>query len=201
MNPTRTPAAEVATAVILCGGEGRRFGGDKVAADLAGLTVLDRLILALPAPWPVVCVGPVRPTARPVVWVSEDPTGGGPLAGVAAGFTAARTELAVVIAGDMPLAAPAALALLAALVDHPELTAVVAQDDTGHRNPLLAAYRVRPALAHIADSGHDRAAKTLLQVAHQWREVDPWAGRDIDTVGDLADIAAEVRRRGETCGS
>jgi molybdopterin-guanine dinucleotide biosynthesis protein A len=74
-------------AVILAGGSGRRLGGvDKGALVVAGLPLLDRVLLASAAARRTVVVGEPRPTVRSVVWTREDPPGGGPLAGLAAGM-------------------------------------------------------------------------------------------------------------------
>jgi molybdopterin-guanine dinucleotide biosynthesis protein A len=74
-------------AVILAGGSGRRLGGvDKGALVVAGLPLLDRVLLASAAARRTVVVGEPRPTVRSVVWAREDPPGGGPLAGLAAGM-------------------------------------------------------------------------------------------------------------------
>ncbi len=81
------------TVVVLAGGTSRRFGSDKLAAPLGGSTVLDTVLGSLPPEWPVVVVGPPRECRRPVTWTREDPPGGGPLAGVAAGVDAVTTDL------------------------------------------------------------------------------------------------------------
>ena len=86
--------------VVLAGGRGIRFGGDKLAepvGDPDGPTVLDFLLTALP-PVDVVVVGPRRPAARQVRWVVEDPPGSGPAAALVAGLRAVavpdETEMA-----------------------------------------------------------------------------------------------------------
>lgn len=183
------------TAVVLCGGESRRFGRDKIAADLRGRTVLDRLLSLLPTEWDIVCVGPERVTTRQVQWTREDPVGGGPLAGVMAGIAAVASEAAVVLAGDMPLAGSAASHLADELARHPDTDAVLAEDGSGHINPLLAAYRVDAVRALVAGTGHDRPAKVLRELPHRVVSVGEWDGRDIDTPTDLDAVAAEVARR------
>ena len=90
------------TVVVLAGGTSRRFGSDKLDARLRGLTVLGSVVGSLPARWPVVVVGPPRDCGRAVTWTREDPPGGGPLAGVAAGVDVVQTEIVAVVAGDMP---------------------------------------------------------------------------------------------------
>jgi molybdopterin-guanine dinucleotide biosynthesis protein A len=46
------------TAVVLAGGESRRFGTDKLAADLQGLTLLERAVSELPTDADLIIVGP-----------------------------------------------------------------------------------------------------------------------------------------------
>lgn len=180
--------AEVA-AVVLAGGTSRRFGSDKLEAPYAGRTVLDALLLSLPEDWTVVCVGPERATARPVRWTREDPAGGGPLAGVAAGAADLdpRVEVVVVLAGDLPAAGPAARRLVAALLTaEPGTDAVAGTDAEGFANPLLAAYRAPSLLAALPEDPRDRAARTLLRAtAYATEPLVGLEGLDVDTPEDL----------------
>lgn len=175
------------TAVVLAGGRSTRFGSDKLAAPLHGTALLDRLLGALPAGWPVVLVGPRRETVRPGgVWVLEDPPGGGPLAGVATGVAAVGTDLVAVVAGDMPHAAGALPALLDALdAAGPSVAAAVAVDDVDHVNPLLGVYRVAAVRAGLPPDAHDGPAKRLLRLPHTVIRVVGSPGRDVDTPTDL----------------
>jgi molybdopterin-guanine dinucleotide biosynthesis protein A len=147
-------------AIVLCGGTSRRLSGrDKTRELLAGTTVLDHLLDALPNGWAVICVGEERPTTRSVTWCRESPPGGGPVAGIAAGLGHLEAvdcpgnlrrgenfhaELCVVIGGDMPFAATAVPTLVQSLNAQPELDAVLAADPNGRTQPLLAAYRTVP---------------------------------------------------------
>jgi molybdopterin-guanine dinucleotide biosynthesis protein A len=191
-------AAAVAV-IVLAGGESRRFGSDKLVASFAGRTLLDHVLAGLDPSWDVICVGPPRPTERDVRWVREEPVGGGPLAGVAAGVAATTVEAIVVIAGDMPWAGPVVPLLLDALdaldadrgdqdVDAArEVGAAIARDGEGHTNPLLAAYR-RPALTTaLPVPAHDRPAKTLLGIPHVTVDVPGREARDVDRPSDLPD--------------
>ena len=191
MSAGEPTASSDVTVVVLAGGTSRRFGSDKLAAPLHGSTVLDTVLVSLPHDWPVVVVGPTRDCARPVVWAREDPPGGGPLAGVAAGVGEVGTGLVAVVAGDMPYAGPALAVLVAALrTAPPEVGAVVAVDAHGVANPLLAAYRVEALRAALPEPTADRPAKLLLEVAHVEVRVEGPAGRDVDTPEDLDDLQA-----------
>lgn len=192
------------SAVVLCGGRSRRMGGvDKTAERLGSGTVLDHLLKGLPQAWPVVCVGAARPTARPVAWTRESPPGGGPVAGMAAGLAGVSTPLVVVLGGDMPFAAAAAVALSshprlaadpsapgqpprAGALDQP-LDGVVATDGEGRTQPLLAAYRRAPLLAAIPP---DPAGASLMRVLDRLRlepvPQEDLACLDVDTPDALA---------------
>ncbi|MCP3802205.1 NTP transferase domain-containing protein [Allokutzneria sp. A3M-2-11 16] len=89
--------------IVLAGGEGSRLGGrDKAALVLGGRTLLER-VLGLVAPDSrVIVVGPRRETTRPVVWTREDPPGGGPVAGLAAGVARVVDDVVAVLAVDQP---------------------------------------------------------------------------------------------------
>lgn len=95
--------------IVLAGGRARRLGGAlKPAVEVAGRTLLSRVLDARPLVRHVVVVGPDAARAAatpatanahpadfsPVVWTLEDPPFGGPVAGIAAGLVAlaARTE-------------------------------------------------------------------------------------------------------------
>ena len=155
MSPPPSVSSRTAiSAIVLCGGTSRRLSGrDKTRESLAGTTVMDHLLDALPAGWPVVCVGEERATTRSVGWCRESPVGGGPVAGIATGLhhleRLARLRhpgrldagICVVVGGDMPFAAAALPTLVEALSAQPGLDAVLAADPDGRVQPLLAAYR------------------------------------------------------------
>ena len=168
------------TVVVLCGGDSTRLGTDKIAAPLGGTTVLDHLLDALPPSWPVVAVGPERPTRRSVRWTREAPPGGGPVAGVAAGLDRVETELLVIVAGDMPFAGPAAVLLADALRRDPGTDAVAAVDHD-QPNPLLAAYRAARLREVLPHPPQGRPARALLDLTHTLLAVGDEAVTDVDT--------------------
>lgn len=187
MTPAGGPeTAPEVTAIVLCGGRGRRFGGDKTQALLGDRTVLDQVVSGLPDAWPVVCAGPARPLSRDVVWCREDPVGGGPVAALLAALGLVRTELVVVLGGDMPFAPYAAPALVAALHAQPDLDGVVGRDVDGRLQPLLGAYR---AAALLAAMPRPAAAAPLMRLLDGLRldtvQVTSEAAADVDTPDDL----------------
>jgi molybdopterin-guanine dinucleotide biosynthesis protein A len=179
--------AVTTTAVVLCGGESRRFGSDKTRADLDGVPVLDTLLSSLPPVWDVLCVGPERPTSREAVrWTREDPPGGGPVAGLAAALAVVDTPVTVLLGGDMPYAGPVAADLAAALGDVPDADAVAGVDGEGRVQPLLAAYRTSALRAVLPPTAAGTPLRRLLDgLRVERRAVEGRASQDIDTPEDL----------------
>lgn len=180
--------AAPATVSVLAGGASSRFGGDKLAADLGGRSILEVTVGGLPGEWPVVCVGAERPMQRRVTWTLENPAGGGPLAAIAAALEQVGTDLVVVVAGDIPGAGRVVGQLLRALTRAaPHVGAVVATDGEGVANPLLAAYRVGALSAALPTDPSGRPARLLLrELVHEHVALDPRATLDVDTTDDLA---------------
>ncbi|MBM6404401.1 NTP transferase domain-containing protein [Phycicoccus sp. CSK15P-2] len=180
-------AAPSVTALVLTGGRSERFGSDKLAAPLRGTTVLGTLLGSLPPGWPVVGVGAPRDVEQGVTWVQEDPPGAGPLAAVLAGARQVRTDLAVVVAGDMPGAAPALTMLVDVLTGAgPEVEAAVGTDDERVPNPLLAVYRTRALATFATRPAGGGPARALLELPHVEVLVAGAAAHDVDTMADLA---------------
>ncbi|ASO19812.1 molybdopterin-guanine dinucleotide biosynthesis protein A [Actinoalloteichus hoggarensis] len=93
-------------AIVLAGGGGRRLGGlHKPALEVAGHTLLDRVLTALRGVRPVVVVGPVIPTRTEVYWTREQPHRGGPVAALAAGLDRLAEVSATIGAPDGPTTA------------------------------------------------------------------------------------------------
>jgi molybdopterin-guanine dinucleotide biosynthesis protein A len=177
-------------AVVLAGGRSRRFGSDKLEAEVAGRPLLDRALetaLAV-ADAEVVVVGPVgRRLPVGVLQTQEEPAYAGPFAAVAAGLALVDAEVVVVLAGDLLDPAPAVAELLAALAAHAHADAAVMLDAEGRRQPLLSAFRTTPLRACVAGVDTDgRAASELLDGLHvvEVDGPDAWS-RDVDFPGDL----------------
>lgn len=185
--------------VVPAGGRASRLDGSKLAADVGGVTLLDRTLGGLPPGALVVCVGPEVPTTRSVHWVADHTPFAGPLSAVEAGVAALTPDVrtVVLVGGDMPEAGRAVPVLLAAVstLDEPTGGCSVLVDSTGRLQPLLSAWplaALRRRLDALAPTA-GRALSTLLDDVALVRVVDSWgAALDVDTLDDLA--AARARQ-------
>lgn len=184
-------------AVVLAGGKASRLGGvDKPSIDIAGKSMLERVLDACADARATVVVGTPRLTSRPVSWVLEDPPYGGPLAGIGAGLAALPGDASrvVVLAADMPyMTAEAIAGLLAQLPGH---DAAVFVDEDGVVQPLAAAYRVPVLNAALRARGElrDRSVMRLLGDLRTVTVPDDGATRDCDTVDQIETARRALRR-------
>jgi molybdopterin-guanine dinucleotide biosynthesis protein A len=122
-------------AIVLAGGRSERFGGDKLAAELDGLPILERTIRAVsPVADEVIVVGPaagghaLTPGDDPITVVTDAEPFEGPLAalaGVLDGALRGRGGIALVVGGDMPrLVVPVLAAMIETLDVDPTVDAV-----------------------------------------------------------------------------
>jgi molybdopterin-guanine dinucleotide biosynthesis protein A len=190
--------------LVLAGGAGTRFGGDKTAAVVGGRSLLGRAVrvLAEAGTGAVVVVGPRLPEdgvtgagGPRLVLTREDPPGCGPVAGLLAGLPEVTAATVLVLAADLPGLSRAVLAdLLDALDADAGADGVVATDGDGRAQWLTAAYRTAPLLAACqaaaATSSGDRGP-SLRGVVSRLAVVEvaprPGWGRlvDVDTPADL----------------
>jgi molybdopterin-guanine dinucleotide biosynthesis protein A len=179
-------------AVLLAGGGGRRMGGvHKPALVVAGSTLLDRCLTAVADASPVVVVGPSTETTRPVQWTREDPPGGGPVAGLAAGLKLVDAELVAVLATDLVGVTAATVARLRAAV-----TADGAVLDDGHRQWLIGVWRA-DALRRVLPEDPAGASLRSVLGALDYAPVaaEPGETVDVDTPADLARAASQHPHR------
>lgn len=165
--------------VVLAGGAGRRLGGvAKPALAVAGQPMVTRVLGAVGDAVGRVVVGPASLRALVpdgVRVVQEEPAGGGPVAGLAAGLHAltgspgagaavrgvSGVEVVAVLAADLPLLTPAAVGRLLAAVGGRDGAVFV--DDGGRQQWLCGAWSV------------DALARGLTRLA----ETGPLAGRSM----------------------
>ncbi len=189
------PRRTKVSAVVLAGGASHRFPPDKLAQLVEDQPLLDRALASLPEQFVVVVVGSVRQVARPVIFTSEEPPGGGPAAAMIAGVRRALAESAdviVVLPADAPLGGQAAGTLLSRLEDGPSTLAVVAVDAHGREQPLQLALRPAAAEALLTAAGPGGAAgvsaRRLLDALRPGlvtQELAPAELWDIDTADQL----------------
>ena len=181
--------------VVLAGGGSRRFGRDKLEAELDGRSLLDVTLASVPADLPVVVVGPERRVGRAVRFVREDPPGGGPAAALVAGLATALeagAETISTLPGDAPAAGSAVPVLLSALAG---VDLVVAHGADGQVFPLQLAATATGARRLVAAAGPDRGAgasvRRLLESldpAPTRVVLAPVALQDVDTEEDLTRV-------------
>ncbi|ANZ42134.1 molybdopterin-guanine dinucleotide biosynthesis protein MobA [Lentzea guizhouensis] len=166
-------------AIVLTGGKGERLGGvDKAALSYRDATLLDHVLSVVDDAAQVVVVGPEKD--RPgVVWAREDPPGGGPLAGLAAGLAHVTEEWVAVLA-----------------VDQPGLTRdTIARLRAAGRNAVLKDDRVQWLIgfwntadlrgAMPAEPRDQPLRRTLLTLDPVEVSALPGEARDVDTPADL----------------
>jgi molybdenum cofactor guanylyltransferase len=183
---------------ILAGGQATRFGGrDKSALLVDGRSILDRQLAALaPLTDDLMIVGDRDVAARaiPLRTIADAVPGCGPLGGLHAALTAARGDVLLLVACDMPyLTAPFAEYLLSLTGD---ADIVVPQSERGY-HPLCAVYTracLEPAAAQLAD----RQLKMRDLVDRMRTRVVP--ADDIRRFGDPHRLLANVNTPADYAG-
>jgi molybdopterin-guanine dinucleotide biosynthesis protein A len=180
----------VYAAIVLAGGEGSRMGGVlKPLLRVKGEPILARVLRALNDADRIVVVGPgeLRAAMPPGAELTrEDPPGGGPVRGLAAGFALCEgADDIAVVAADLPFLSFQALAALRQL---PTGTALYV-DDEGRWQSMVSLWRA-PVLSRALLPVPPRSMKDLFRATGDVAEVrwtgpgpPPWF--DCDTQEDL----------------
>ncbi len=134
-------AGRPVTAIILAGGRGLRMKGNKALLPVPGGTLLSRKVDQLRPHFDEILVSLSaggRLDAAGVRSVEDEEPGAGPLAGIMAGLKAARNDVCVVVACDIPDIDIALLRRLARAAAAAEV--VVPVTKAGQCEPLFAVY-------------------------------------------------------------
>ena len=195
------PTMTTVTAIVLAGGRSSRFGGDKLAAEIGGRSLLDLAIDGARAVADDVVVvlapGDARIVGDRARTVADREAHGGPLVGLAAGLEVAAEPIALAVGGDMPSLDPDVLGLMVrTLVAAGDGVAAVILEQRGRPVPLPAVVRTGTAtdVAGRLVADGERSLRALFErlptrvVAEgEWRPLDPAALtlRDVDLPSDL----------------
>lgn len=166
-------------AIILTGGRGERLGGvDKAALSYRDSTLLDHVLSVVDDASEIVVVGPEKDLPG-VVWAREDPPGGGPLAGLAAGLEHVRADWVAVLAVDQPGLTKDTVARLR----RAGRNAVLKDDRTQWLIGVWNTAELRRALPE--DPRDQPLRKTLQLLGPVEVSALPGEARDVDTPADL----------------
>lgn len=182
-------------AVVVCGGEAVRLGGDgKASIELGGATLLEHALAAVAEAPEVMVVGDAVATSRPVTFLREDPVGGGPAAALLAGLRAfpRPPRWVVALAVDMPLATTATIRRLTLSLDDADgVDGAVLVDGDGRRQHLCGVYAVS-ALERNRPARRDEHGLPMRRLLAGLRLAEvPAIGqeaRDVDTWDDLREL-------------
>ncbi|MEU0885964.1 molybdenum cofactor guanylyltransferase [Lentzea sp. NPDC005914] len=166
-------------AIILTGGRGERLGGvDKAALSYRDATLLDHVLSVVDDASEIVVVGPEK-AVPDIIWAREDPPGGGPLAGLAAGLAHVTADWVAVLAVDQPGITKDTIARLR----HTGRNAVLKDDRTQW---LIGVWNTAELRRVIPEDPRDRPLrKTLQQLDLVEVSALPGEARDVDTPADL----------------
>ena len=178
-------------AIVIAGGEARRFGSDKLALrDDQGRGLLELTVEGVAEiADPVIVVGPERDVGHEVIWTREDPPGTGPCAALIAGVACLPGDVThvAVLAGDAP-SGGAAVSALRQVID--DAAAAIVTDASGREQPMTAVYAVVPLRSALATygTGHDMSIRQVLDDLRPQTVVtivDRWsASTDVDLPED-----------------
>lgn len=183
-------------AVVLSGGVARRMGGvDKPARPVGGRPMLHRVLAAVADAEPRLVVGPAGPVPDGVRVTREEPPGGGPVAATAAGLALldSGTPTVALLAADLPLLTPAAVADLRRALDGSMADGACYVDDGGRRQQLCGVWRVTALRAAVERLAAERggtvdgapvrrllAGLTVREVSWSGSGPPPWFDCDTD---------------------
>ena len=186
------------TGIVLAGGQGRRMGNaDKGFVELGGRPLVAHVIARLAPQVATLVINANRNAERYAAFgypVVADAVGGfaGPLAGLHAGLSAARTDFVVTSPCDSPFLPDDLVARLAAAFDARPIDIAVARTfDQPHPVFALARRSLLPHLARFLEGGGRKidAWYATLPMTEVGFDDEADAFRNINTPADLAQSA------------
>ena len=193
-----------ACALVLAGGESRRFGSDKALAQFRGEPLLAHALKGVcragfaqvalaakdPRKYAAIAEEIEYTTSRTIELLTDLRPFQTPLAGLAAGLKASRHDLVFACAADMPFAAEPALidALTAAVAGHD----AVIPEAGGSLQPLCGLWRKSclRAAEELLDTARPPGPRAILQRVRaarlDWADIRPFL--DADTPEVLKDL-------------
>ncbi len=177
---------EELSVLILAGGLSRRMGRDKAWMELSGSPLVERVArrvmpladeLVFSTNSPDQYASLLRSLPIQAQLVMDQNPGLGPLAGIAAGLGAARHDLVLVLAVDMPFTNLALLSHMAELAAGYDAVVPLlrgASSEELRPEPLHAFYRrscLAPILRHL-EAGHRQVVSFLPDVQTRWVSPD-----------------------------
>ena len=197
-----TDAPIACAGIVLAGGAARRMGGiDKTMLDVGGVAILDRVLGTLSAAdvAPVTVVGEPRPVSYPVRWTREEPPGGGPVAGLAAGLASETAPHVVVVAGDLPFVTSGTIEALrgaAAAAGSAGQAGAILVDATGRDQPLVGCWSTEALRAALPSEPAGTSMWRMLAPLQVARIPAGMPVLDCDTPYEL-DLARAIAARKE----
>jgi molybdenum cofactor guanylyltransferase len=185
-----------AALLVLAGGESRRMGRPKALLPVGPETLIEWVIARLAPELPELLVAARSEAQLPAALrphlVRDRHPGAGPLAGIEAGLVAARHEIVVAVACDMPWVTAELVARLVGAVAGRD----AAVPRVGERpEPACAAYhrRAAPTLAAALAAGRRRAGAVVEELDVRWLDgEDPAMFANLNTPADYERFRASV---------
>jgi len=128
-------------------------GRDKTSMLVGGVSLRDRVLAAVGDARPRVVVGGVADVPPGVIFVREEPAGGGPVAAVGAGMDLVGPDVdqVALVAADLPLLSAGAIGTLRAALSTADAALFV--DPGGRRQLLCGVWRVEAVRRRLAEIG------------------------------------------------
>lgn len=174
------------SAIVLVGGEARRAGGrEKYFFRVDGKTFIEHILASLRGVVDEVVLAARDPAQcerfghlEGVRCVSDIRKGIGPTGGLHAGVLAARGDLVIVVACDMPCINSRVIDHLFSLMD--DYDAVIPAWNPEMLEPLHAVYRRAALLAYLAEPGHRSLREMVKAMRVRFVEIEELRRMDPD---------------------